>query len=286
MLGFNLTMSVLSLTLALTLIVLTPMSSLFKGFLLSGTFLILYALKRWDDGETFEAHGAYNMLIFLVIAVPLNSVIQCILLMKRKMGPRRFHRTMLVTAIGTVIATTLLLSFYQSIWGQGSLGHRLRHGEQNGVRLCEWQGNNIPFVDLLPNHIQNFWAGSSSCDAVDGIEAEWSHDGMLSIQCLHSDFAQHQQPTYDIFPDTRSFALEDKVNHVYHHVIHNRTLRYTYEKPVYVEPAGIEAITANCEEGVSKLLIRVKRQDAVLERVDRIAKTVEEHLDSRSCKGH
>ncbi|KAF9163933.1 hypothetical protein DFQ26_002005 [Actinomortierella ambigua] len=276
MLGLNLTLSVLCLTAALTMIVLTPMPSRFKVLLLSGTFLIVYALKRWDDGETFEAHGAYNMLIFLVIAVPLNSLIQLILLTKRKMGPKQFHRTMVTTVIGTALITSCLLTYYHSIWGQGSLGHQLRYGEQNGVRLCEWKGNNIPFVDLLPNHIQNFWAGPSTCEAVNGIEADWSHDGIITIQCLHPDFQRNHKPTFDILPDTRTFVLEDKVNHVYNHVIHNRTTRYTYDEPVFIEPVGVEAIVANCEEGVSKLLVRVKRQETVLARVDKITKTLEE----------
>ncbi|KAG0225894.1 hypothetical protein BGW42_004048 [Actinomortierella wolfii] len=276
MLGLNLVLSVLCLTLALTLIVLTPMSPRFRALLLVGTFLIVYALKRWDDGESFEAHGAYNMLIFLVIVVPLNGTIQLILFLKRSMTPKNFHRAMLITTVGTTIATTLLLTYYQSIWGHGSLGHRLRHGEQNGVRLCEWQGNNIPFIDLLPNHIQNFWAGSSKCDVVNGIEAKWSYDGILSIQCLNKEFAQHGQPTYDVLPDTRSFELEDKINGIYHRVINNRTVRYPYEEPVYIGVPGVEAIVANCEEGVSKLLVRVQRQEAVLERVDKVAKALEE----------
>ncbi|KAF8966184.1 hypothetical protein BGZ46_000438 [Entomortierella lignicola] len=213
------------------------------------------------------------MLVFLVIALPLNGLIQLILFLKRIMAPKKFRRFIFSNVIGNLVLGSLALLYYHSIWGRGANGAHLIHGELNGTQLCEWQGSNIPFVDLLPNHIQNFWTGRLSCPVVKGIEAEWTHDGILSITCLNKKFkTSDQDPTYDILPDTRSWPTEDKTRPVYNKVIVSRIQRINYTEPVLVNEKGVEAIVANCEPGVSKVLIRVIRNDAVLERI----KTVEE----------
>ncbi|KAF8926692.1 hypothetical protein CPC16_002498, partial [Podila verticillata] len=276
MLGLNLTLSVVCLTTALTLITLTPMSRTFATGLVAGILVIIYSLKRWDDGESFEAHGAYNMLVFLVVAIPLNTLIQSILACQQRMQPNKFKRFMMTNVTVTVIVTTMMLIYYNGIWGRGALGAQLQHGSQGGVPLCEWQGLNIPFVDLLPNHIQNFWAASSTCPTVSGIEAEWSYDGVLTIHCLNKEFTAGNSPRYDILPDTKSWGPEDKIMHTYNHKIDERTIRKEYTEPVVVDDAGVESVVAHCEEGVSKVLIRVLREDSVLERVRNLNKARKE----------
>ncbi|KAG0290543.1 hypothetical protein BGZ97_006150, partial [Linnemannia gamsii] len=284
MLGVNLVLSVVCLTVAMTLIVLTPMSSLFAGSLFTGMAIILLALKKWDDGESFETHGAYNMLVFLVIAVPLNGLIQSILLCQRKMTTTKFHRLMTFSVVGTAILTTMMLMYYHSIWGQGANGAHLVHGTLAGRELCEWEGANIPVVDLLPNYVQNFWTGQLSCPVVTGIEAEWTYDGILTIRCLNQGFKDSdQQPTYDILPDTRSWSAADKIMHTYNKKINERITRRTYTEPVHVNIDGVEAIIANCEQDVSKILVRVTKHDEVLERVKAVAKARQEQEETTTA---
>ncbi|KAF8926164.1 hypothetical protein EDD21DRAFT_371971 [Dissophora ornata] len=283
-LGVNLVLSVLCLTAALTMIVLTPMSSFFAGSLFSGVAVILYALKKWDDGESFEAHGAYNMLVFLVISVPLNGLIQSILFCQRKMNPSKFRRFMTMNVMGTTILTTLLLMYYHSVWGSGAHGSHLMHGNLAGTELCEWDGINIPIVDLLPNYVQNFWTGQLSCPEVTGIEAEWSHDGILTINCLNKAFKASGSPiTYDVLPDTKSWPAADKIMHTYNKKIVERTERRTYTEPVLVNDLGVESIIATCEPEVSKVLIRVVRDEAVLERVKGVEKARQEQEETTTA---
>ncbi|KAG0222572.1 hypothetical protein BGX31_009011 [Mortierella sp. GBA43] len=271
MLGTNLVLSVICLTSALTMIALTPMSSKFAACLVAGVMVILFALKTWDGGESFEQHGAYNFLVLLVIIVPLNGLIQSILLCQRKMPPPKFRRFMTLSVAGTTLTTTLLLMYYHSIWGTGANGAHLMHGRLDDVQLCEWDGFNAPVVDLLPNYIQNFWTGRLSCPAVVGIEAEWSHDGILTINCLNKGFKQSgEQPTYDIMPDTRVFPSEEKVIHTYNKKIVERITKRIYTEPILVDQEGVESIVANCEEGVSKVLIRVTQDSSVLARVQAV----------------
>ncbi|KAF9437026.1 hypothetical protein BGZ76_002227, partial [Entomortierella beljakovae] len=270
-LGANLILSVLCLTAALTLITLTPMSRVFSNFLFVGIAIVVVALKKWDEGESFEQHGSYNMLVFLVIVIPLNGLIQLILFMRRIMSTQQFYRIMSRTIVGGSIISTLLLMYYHSIWGVGSNGAHLMHGQLHGTTLCEWQGLNIPVVDLLPNYIQNFWTGRLSCPTVKGIEAHWGPDHMLTINCLNSEFkSSGETPTYDILPDTRSWPPEEKVNLIYNKHIVNRTQRHVYTGPTLVQEEGLEAIIANCEPEVSKVLIRVSRNENVLKRVSTI----------------
>ncbi|KAF9101415.1 hypothetical protein BGX27_011491 [Mortierella sp. AM989] len=267
-LGANLVLSVVCFTLALSLIMLTPMSRTFSNCMFACMGLVLFALKKWDEGESFQQHGAYNMLVFLVISIPLNGLIQLILFMQRTMAPNKFRRVMTTNIVGNIIVVTLTLIYYHSIWGNGANGAHLIHGEINGTQLCEWGGSNIPFVDLLPNHIQNFWTGRLTCPVVKGIEAEWSYDGILTISCLNKGFiASGQDPTYDVLPDTRPWPAEDKIRLTYNKIIVKRTERFNYTEPVLVNNEGVESIIANCEPGVSKVLIRVIRNDAVLDRV-------------------
>ncbi|KAF9323894.1 hypothetical protein BG006_001034 [Podila minutissima] len=212
MLGLNLTLSVACLTAALTLITLTPMSRIFASGLVAGILVILYSLKRWGGGESFEAHGAYNMLVFLVVAIPLNTLIQSILACQQRMQPNKFKRFMTTNVMSTIIITTMMLMYYSSIWDRGALGAQLQHG------------------------IEEF---------------------------IESD----KLPRYDILPDTRPWGPEDKIIHTYNHKIDERTIRKEYTGPVVVNEPGVESLVAHCEEGVSKVLIRVLRNDAVLERV-------------------
>ncbi|KAG0366796.1 hypothetical protein BC939DRAFT_503740 [Gamsiella multidivaricata] len=285
MLGVNLVLSVLCLTTALTMIVLTPMSTTFAVSLFSGIAVILFALKKWDDGESFETHGAYNMLVFLVILVPLNGLIQSILFCRRKMSPPKFRRFMTMNIMGTTVVTTLMLMYYHSIWGIGANGAHLIHGTRAGAQLCEWDGLNIPAVDLLPNYIQNFWTGQLSCPVITGIDAEWSHDGILTINCLNKEFkASGQQPTYDVLPDTKSWPAPDKIMHTYNKKIVERTQRRDYTEPVLVNDDGVESLVAHCEAGVSKILIRVVRDEAVLERVRTVEKVRQEQEETTTVE--
>ncbi|KAF9273514.1 hypothetical protein BGZ68_001431 [Mortierella alpina] len=244
------------------------MSSVFAGLLYLGVAVILLAHKKWDEGESFEAHGAYNMLVFLVIAVPLNVLLQLIILCQRRMNQKTFCRLMVMHVVAASILIVLLLMYYRSIWGNGSHGAHLKHGQFAGTELCEWDGVNLPFVDLLPNHSQNFWAGSSTCPQVTGIKAEWGHDGILTIQCLNKD--KNLQPTYDILPDTKEWPTQEKIMHTYNKKIIERIEKRSYREPVLINDSGIEAIVANCEENISKVLIRVTSQEKVLDRVEAV----------------
>lgn len=158
------------------------------------------------------------------------------------------------------------------------------HGSHAGRELCEWQGANIPVVDLLPNYVQNFWTGQLSCPVVTGIEAEWTYDGILTIRCLNQGFKDSdQQPTYDILPDTRSWSAADKIMHTYNKKINERMIRKTYTEPVHVDIGGVESIITNCEQDVSKILIRVTKHDEVLERVKAVAKAHQEQEETTTA---
>ncbi|KAG0083584.1 hypothetical protein BGZ93_001713 [Podila epicladia] len=153
-LGLNLMLSILCLTAAITLVTVTPMSSVLAGLLYLGVAIILLVLKTWDNGESFEAHGAYNMLVFM---------------------------------------------------------------------------------------------------------------------CLNKD--KNLQPTYDILPDTKGWPIHEKLRHTYNKKIIERIEKRPYMEPVLVNSSGIEAIVANCNENVSKVLIRLTRQENVLDRVETVQRT-------------
>ncbi|KAF9582030.1 hypothetical protein BGW38_000749 [Lunasporangiospora selenospora] len=255
-LGVHLTLSILCLTLALSLIVIWQIPRPFAISLAVGMAVILYALKRWDDGESFEMHGAYNMLVFLVVAVPLNLLIQSIICCHRKMSPTRFRRFISMSVIGTMVLTTMFLLYFHSIWGNGANGARLLYGQvpvigasEHSRLLCEWDGYNIPI-------------------------------------CTGKSFkSSGGSPTYDLLPDTKSWPAEEKIIHTYNKKIFERVEHKTYTEPVIVNSPSIEAIVASCGAEESKLLLRVVRQESVLERVEAVAKAQMETRQSTEMDG-
>ncbi|KAF9578075.1 hypothetical protein BGW38_006334 [Lunasporangiospora selenospora] len=183
-----------------------------------------------------------------------------------------------------MVLATMFLLYYRSIWGDGANGARLLYGRvpvigttEHSRLLCEWVGFNLPVIDLLPNHIQTFWAGSQTCSEMQGIEAEWSYDGILTIECTSTAFKDSgASPTYELLPSAKEWPAEEKFMHTFNKKFFERVERKNYTEPVLVNSPSTEAIVAKCGPEGSKLLLRLVRQESNLERVKAILKVQKE----------
>jgi hypothetical protein len=146
------------------------------------------------------------------------------------------------------------------IWGNGLFGKKLDTQRED---VCQWQGWNIAFIDLIPRGTMNGWNTFFPCPNATGIEASWSQeDGILEIQCEDKNLVV----SYDILPDSRSWSPDDKLELVLNMVVVERIKNILYTGPVKIDDS-VEALVAKCGEDHKKMLLRVIPQPSVLKRV-------------------
>ncbi|KAI8594186.1 hypothetical protein BDZ88DRAFT_402879 [Geranomyces variabilis] len=172
--------------------------------------LNLYLWYLYDHGNILEEHGAFNMLIFFMIGVPVNLVILILYVWQRAAGTwKRFATQFIIFWIIFVtynyfalrrFAKLLDVGFWgrtgqsacASIAGAADAGHCYR--EQ-----CVWDKPS-PWQDLLPVP-QNFFLGPMTCAPIDAFDA--SIDEKANVLTVTG--CPSHQPTYldSYFNDTR-----------------------------------------------------------------------------------
>jgi len=210
-----------------------------------------------DRGDNFYSHGSYNALLFLLLSFILLSISLSVMLC-HSMARRKdvFWKVFITLTALVLLVTFVRLGYYRSIWGHGLLGHRMSHpGDVNHDGACsfEYRGN-WPFLDLLPDGIQNFWTGSQTCPAqAFSIEADIDDKGVLTMNCK----SRQGKAYYTILPDTRKFQTSDKVIGKLHLSIHKQSSRVEYLGPVQLE-RGQEAVIVQCGETVQELRYNIQ----------------------------
>ncbi|KAJ1936631.1 hypothetical protein FBU59_004993, partial [Linderina macrospora] len=198
-----------------------------------GTMVALYF---YDNGERFEKHGFYNLLVFLVIYVPLNLAIALFYVLWCKI--ENFLTYFAISFVIAGISGVLSLVYYRHEFDQGALG-RFQYipGE------CQWAGANIPYIDLLPAGTQNFWVGSSKCTREKvRIKAHIDKTGILHVNC-----GQEDQIYVDVLPDTRLWPMKDKdLWNAYNRNVLNATRRMPYTSAPFKVPYGVQSVVVRC----------------------------------------
>jgi hypothetical protein len=85
-------------------------------------FLELIILRVVDQGESCAQHGAYNMLVFLVIGVPLNLAVFGVAWIYRNTPYFWYIIGILVGSL--LICMVARLIHQKAHWGDGLLGRR------------------------------------------------------------------------------------------------------------------------------------------------------------------
>ncbi|KAJ3161774.1 hypothetical protein HDU86_006545 [Geranomyces michiganensis] len=171
---------------------------------LSGTCI---GLLIYDHDESLYHHGGYNALIFALVAMPALAVGAAEIALWNWLGPRRaaaWHSLALFIGIFVVAAQ---LSRAAAVWGRGFNGEMM----QPLSRTCKPTKIGLPWVDLLPAGIQNFWAGGPTCgpatqaQIVKSFSAELDFEGQLHVKCSADD------ATYVPLPETSAWPPEWKM---------------------------------------------------------------------------
>ncbi|EFN55879.1 hypothetical protein CHLNCDRAFT_145486 [Chlorella variabilis] len=181
------------------------------------------ALLCYDHGQDFQAHGFYNWMLFLVVALPLNMLLLGLFLWYTSMRPRQFAASLLGTGAAAALAVALALLHYQHIAHRGFMGRSL-----------------------------NFWTGSQQCPPIRGFDATFSSAGLLTISGCPAGAATG----YTRFPDTRMWSVEQKTHLGAAYQVN--VLKLLKEEP-YTAPvqlSGVEAVLARCGEQ-ERLLTRI-----------------------------
>jgi hypothetical protein len=205
-----------------------------------------------DRGDNFKQHGSYNALVFgalsfIVLSVSL-SIMLCHHLARRK---DIFWRVFVIVTLATGLFVFLRLNHYRTIWGDGLLHHKMKRDP--GMCSFEYRGN-WPFVDLLPDGIQNFWTGSQICPAqAFKIEATVDSEGVLTMKCPETQ----GKPYYTILPDTRPLETSEKIIGKLHESIRTRSTKMDYNGPVKLTPTQ-EAVIVQCGDAVEEIRFNFK----------------------------
>ncbi|KAJ2607773.1 hypothetical protein H4S08_004707 [Coemansia sp. RSA 1365] len=198
--GFEVVISVLSLTAVTVMLYMCRLRSGTRRGVLLLVLCLFTALYMYDHGERFEHHGFYNLLVFLAIFIPLNLVLAALHILRSKI--KHFTAYFIIALVVGGAATTTSLLHYRRIFDQGIHGVLEYNADE-----CSWVGRNIPFIDLLPNGAQNFWAGLTYCKREQqDIYAVIDRNGELHIKCGIRD----SKIVVDLLPETREWPLREK----------------------------------------------------------------------------
>ncbi|KAM4064056.1 sulfatase domain-containing protein [Hirsutella rhossiliensis] len=249
-LGVELVLSVLLYSAAITLVYTLRLPRAWR--LVLGVILVvkLALVRAADRGESFARHGNYNMILFVVLAVPLNLVVFATVLLYR--STRHFWRIAGAFVVSLLLLTSVSLVRQRARWRAGFLGR----GYQPDAAACRFPEPNWPFIDLLPAGAQNFWTGSQSCPlpSIDFDARLTQHDALLTIDGCPPGLPV----SYDVLPDTRSWPASEKKEYVLNRMIVQRTVRREYTGRVRLDVRSTETVIARCGHE-EKLLLRVAR---------------------------
>ncbi|KAM4066301.1 hypothetical protein HRG_000419 [Hirsutella rhossiliensis] len=197
--------------------------------LVLGVILVvkLALVRAADRGESFARHGNYNMILFVVLAVPLNLVVFATVLLYR--STRHFWRIAGAFVVSLLLLTSVSLVRQRARWRAGFLGR----GYQPDAAACS-QSCPLPSIDFDARLTQ--------------------HDALLTIDGCPPGLPV----SYDVLPNTRSWPASEKKEYVLNRMIVQRTVRREYTGRVRLDVRSTETVIARCGHE-EKLLLRVAR---------------------------
>ncbi|KAM4061324.1 sulfatase domain-containing protein [Hirsutella rhossiliensis] len=227
-LGVELVLSVLLYSAAITLVYTLRLPRAWR--LVLGVILVvkLALVRAADRGESFARHGNYNMILFVVLAVPLNLVVFATVLLYR--STRHFWRIAGAFVVSLLLLTSVSLVRQRARWRAGFLGR----GYQPDAAACRLPELSLPSIDFDARLTQ--------------------HDALLTIDGCPPGLPV----SYDVLPDTRSWPASEKKEYVLNRMIVQRTVRREYTGRVRLDVRSTETVIARCGHE-EKLLLRVAR---------------------------
>lgn len=208
-----------------------------------GHAAILILQFLWDRGDNFEKHGSYNALLFIVMTFVILSVALSIMLCYNLTSRKDlFFKVLIITIVIVVSLVTWRLLVWREVWGHGLVGKKL---DRTTASMCSFESRgNLPFVDLLPNGIQNFWTGSQTCPKqAFSIDAKIDVNGILSIHCTRDQ----GKAFYTLLPNTIPFGAAEKLQDVLPITVSKKSVRKQYTQPTLL-PEDQETVLVHCGE--------------------------------------
>jgi hypothetical protein len=115
----------------------------------------------YDGGNRLEEHGAFNLLIFFIMAVPFNLVLfigynWCRLAVYGKNGSKgRFLTQILIVGSITIVTLCYKINQHHDLVNRGFFDGRVETVAAGDHDTCQWKPN-IAWMALLPFR-QNFF---------------------------------------------------------------------------------------------------------------------------------
>lgn len=183
--------------------------------------LILWC--SYDHGSELMYHGAYNLLVFTLIFVPVSALLFGLTGWAYLAGSFhhktwRFPIQLLGVILVTVTAINVTIRQKGAIRERGFFGQTVSDVTLSDVSTsdCRWEPA-TPWFDLLPFR-QNFFVGPMTCPPIDTFQASFSN-GSLLIECdaastlVQSWFGEKPRfpgAAYSLLPRTENWGLSLK----------------------------------------------------------------------------
>jgi len=218
-----------------------------KIFIYSFHIFYLIGLYIYDHGELLENHGLYNFMLFCMYTIIFN-IITIFLYFWYKVSGKRFILQFSIFIFIFIFIEFINLRKYINIWEYGFLNKKIIDEEN----LCKIE-RPLPWFDLLPRGIKNFWTGSQSCSRKEHFEAffdSYQNNKLVVNGCSENKI------TYMILPETFNLKYIEKDRWNLREVVVNKmnSKIYNYTEPIDLK--NIEAVYVTCGNQ-SKLVTRI-----------------------------
>jgi len=217
---------------------------LFQLFITIGTVTGLYML---DTGENFEHHGAYNIIIFLILFAPAMIITLLVMSFYKwltKDNRKKCRRISLFGFIAFAIWMIISLVIYHQKWVKGLNDTRM----ENKHGVCEIRGMNLPWIDLLPEGTFNFWTGSQTCPAGYRSYTAKIEDNRVFVSGCR------ETPKVTFFPSTKEIPFEQKVLGPFQATVKDNWVTTEVTAKGTKIPPGIEAMFIECGNDERQIL--------------------------------
>lgn len=183
----------------------------------------LVAWFACDHGNRLLHHGAYNLLVFTLIFLPVTFVLfgltgWAYLAGSFQHKPWRFPVQLFTVILISLITILITIRQKENALTRGFFGWTvfdLTHSDTS-TSECHWQAG-TPWFDLIPFR-QNFFVGPMTCPRIESFQASLVNGSLLiecnaattQVQTWFGDNKVVSGPAYSLLPRTEDWGLPKK----------------------------------------------------------------------------
>jgi len=207
-------------------------------------------------GTTFDNHGVFNSLAYIVLFIPLFILSRILIFIYRRRNKKRdVGFVFLALVLIPTITAAVRLTYIRSDWVKGMKGEKLVNNENT---WCHIYPPALNWVGLFPYRWFPLYTGPTTCPSTKTFAT--LEKGLLTIDCPSAS-------TYDLLPDVEDWSYDLKGHSDFGKNPFQKTLLKSVITRSYSSPILIDQMTviARCD-GNEQILTQVKRKNETVTR--------------------